>query len=220
MRLLCVLILLIWLPACAPTTVRNDVSASQHRQWAKELLSIRDIDGAIEEMRQSLADNPNIKDAMLYADLLESRGEYKKARSTYKKATKYPADSTQKLALTYRLALLEVTDFNNLKTAIKLAATLPPVDSRHFDLKSVILFKQEQYKQALEESQRALARAENNEEKGWAYFHMAQIYYKLRLERDTFGSLFKAVNNGRGYSLVARITDYWEDRRHVPFPKD
>lgn len=220
MRLLCLLILTLCLPACAPTTARRDVTPAQHRQWAQELLSIHDRKGAIEELRQALDGNPNIGDALLYADLLESQGDYKGARKAYKQAFRYPADRAQSLTLNYRLALLEATDFDNLKAAAKLGEALPPVDSRHFDLQSLLLFKKGQYQQALTESQRALTMAQNNEEKGWAYFHMAQIYYELRIERDTFGSLFQAVNSARGYGLVARITDYWEARRHAPFPTE
>lgn len=220
MRLLGFLILTLSLFACTPAAKQDKISATQHRQWADELLSIRDFDGAIEEMRLALAGNPNIGDALLYADLLESKGHYKKARQAYKKARRYPADAQQTLTLNYRQAILELVFFDNTSVAKKLHASLPPVDSRQFDLKSVLLLKSGQLKQALEESQRALAKAKDNEEKGWAYFHMAQIYYELRIERDTFGSLFHAVNNGRGHSLVAQITDYWEERRHVPFPKD
>ncbi len=220
MRFFSILILLLTLTACVPQTQKSDVSPAQHRQWAAELLTIRDFVGATEEMRLALAGNPNIDDALLYADLLEKNGDYKLARAVYETAAKYPADSAQRNTLNYRWAVLEITRFDNLKTATKLADTLPPVDSRFFDLKSLFLMKRGAYKEALEESQRAVARATNNEEKGWAYFHMAQIYYELRVERDTFGSLFNAVNNARGHSLVEQITVYWEERRHVPFPQD
>jgi len=222
MRLFCILILIptLLLPACTPSTVRKDVSPAQHRQWANELISIHDITGAIGEMEQAVKGNPNIADALLYADLLESQGDYKVARKVYKKAYRYPTDDVQKQALNYRFALLEATDFDNLKTARKLAEALPPVDSRYFDLQAVLRFKQSEYKQALEEVQRALAKAKDNEERGWAYYHMAQIYYELRIEKDTFRSLFEATNNGRGHSLVARITNYWEAKRHIPFPTD
>lgn len=220
MRFFCVLALFLLSTSCTPTSLKDDVSPIQHRQWAKELLSINDLKGATEEMRLSLAGNPNIEDALLYADLLDTQGEFKKSRSVYKNAFKLPADSAQKNDLVHRLALLEVTEFDNIKAAAKLAESLPPVDTRLFDLRSVILFQQKQYKQALEESLRALAKAVSKEEKAWAYFHMAQIYYELRVERDTFASLFEAVNHGRGYGLVKRITDYWESIRHDPFPKD
>jgi tetratricopeptide (TPR) repeat protein len=220
MRLLCILILALYIPACAPSNTRSYGPPAQHRQWAQELLLIHDRKGAIVELQLSLKGNPNVADALLYADLLESQGDYKQARKAYKKAFKYPAEENQKQSLNYRLALLEATDLDNLNTASKLAKTLPPVDSRYFDLQSVLLLKQKVYKRALEESQRALTKAQNNEEKGWAYFHMAQIYYELRNEQETFRSLFEATNNGRGYSLVARITEYWESKRHDPFPKD
>lgn len=220
MRLTGFVLLILILSACTPGSYQDRISPAQHRQWANELLTIRDFDGAIEEMRLALAGNPNIADALLYADLLEAKGNYKKARKAYKKAQRYPADKNQKQALAYRLGLLETTHFDNLDAGEKRLADLPPVDSRQFDLKSVLLLKKGQLKQALEESQRALAKAENNEQKGWAYFHMAQIYYELRVERDTFGSLFRAINNGRGYSLVAHITEYWDARRLVPFPED
>ena len=220
MRLIYILALTLLLPACVSTTARKDVPPAQHRQWAQELLSIHDKKGAIDELKMALSGNPNIEDALLYGDLLESQKEYKRARKAYKNAYKYPADDAQKLTLNYRLALLEAGDFDNFRITRKLIETLPPVDSRRFDLQSVLFFKQGDYKSALESSQRALARAQDNEEQGWAHFHMAQIYYELRIERDTFGSLFKAVNTARGHSLVARITEYWEDRRHVPFPED
>ena len=113
MRLLYILILTLCIPACAPSAARKDVPPAQHRQWAQELLSIHDMKGAIEEMRLSLKGDPNIQDALLYADLLESQGDYKGARKTYKRAFRYPADETQKQTLSYRLALLEAVDFNN-----------------------------------------------------------------------------------------------------------
>ncbi|MCF6178662.1 MAG: hypothetical protein L3J63_04625 [Geopsychrobacter sp.] len=219
MRLFSLMILLFWLSACAPA-INTDVTPVQHRQWVNELLSINDIPGALNEMRQALAGNPNIDDALLYADLLESQDKFKQARKAYKKALKYPADSQQKRSLYYRLALLEAADFNNLNKAEKLSLRLPPVDSRLFDLKSIIYFKKGEYKKALIESHKALAKATNNEEKGWTYFHMAQIYYELRIERETFGSLFNSINNGRSHSLVKRVTQYWEARRHIPFPKN
>lgn len=220
MRLICLLVLPLLLAACAPSTVRKDVTPAQHRQRAQELLTIHDRKGAIDEMAQALSGNPNIEDALLYADLLESQKEYKRARKVYKKASQYQADAAQTLSLNYRLALLEAGDFDNVKAARQLIKTLPPVDSRRLDLQAVLLLKQGAYKSALKESQRALQRAQNSEEQGWAYYHMAQSYYELRSERDTFGSLFKAVNSARGYSLVSRITEYWEERRHFPFPED
>ncbi len=219
MRLFCILILSLWLSACATTAQKNDIS-TQHRQVAQKLLAGHDTIDATEQMRLVMSGNPNIEDALLYADLLESQNNYNGALKIYKKAYKYSADKAQKQALTYRLALLEATNFDNLKAAKKLAELLSPLDSRYLDLQSLLLFKQGEFKQALEMSQRALSTAQNSEEKGWAYFHMSQIYYELRLERDTFRSLFEATNNGRGHSLVARITDYWESKRHEPFPKD
>lgn len=218
MRLLCVLILILLLPACATTTAQIN-SAAQHRQKAQESLSSNDKQGAIAELGLALHDNPNIGDALLYADLLESQKDYIKARKIYKKAFRYPADAQQKATLNYRLALLEAGDFDNLKVARKLASALPD-GSRLLDLQSVMSFKQGDYRQALNESQSALTRARDNEEKGWAYFHMALIYYALRIEQDTFRALFEATNNGRGYALVARITEYWEAKRHETFPVD
>jgi tetratricopeptide (TPR) repeat protein len=218
MRLFCILILL--LTACTPGPKSNEISPAQHRQWAVELLAIHDYPGALKELRLTLAGNPNIDDALLYADLLEAQGEAETALRVYKKAVGYPADEPQKQALSYRLALLQATQLENLKAAENLLSGLPPVDSRFFDLKSVLLLRQGQLKAALAESQRALSQATNNEEKGWAYFHLAQIYFELRNERETFGALFNAVNNGRGYSLVAQITDYWENLRRIPFPKN
>ncbi len=219
MRLLCILILSLWLSACATTAQRNAIS-TQHRQAAQKLLASHNTIDAIEQMRLVMSGNPNIEDALLYADLLESRNDYKGALKIYKKAYKYSADEAPKQTLTYRLALLEATDFDNLKAAKKLAEHLLPLDSRYLDLQSLLLFKQGEFKQALEKSQHALSSAQNSEEKGWAYFHMSQIYYELRIERDTFRSLFEATNNGRGHSLVARITEYWESKRHEPFPKN
>lgn len=219
MRLLCIFILSLLLPACATTAQRNAISA-EHRQAAQKLVAKHDTKGAIEEFRLAMNGNPTIEDALLYADLLEARSDYKGALKIYKKAYKYSADVAQQQTLNYRLALLEATDFDNLKTAKELAGRLPPTDSRYFDLQSLLRFKEGEFKQALEESQRALSSAQNNEERGWAYYHMAQIYYELRIERDTFRSLFEATNNGRGHSLVARITDYWESKRHEPFPKN
>ncbi|WP_020675581.1 hypothetical protein [Geopsychrobacter electrodiphilus] len=218
MRLFCILILL--LPACAPATNSTTITPAQHRLRATAMISVQDIPGALKEMQQAITGNPNVDDALLYGDLLESTGKYKEARRVYKKAFTYPSDNSQKQTLSYHLALLEAVNFDNLKTAENLAQTLPTADSRLFDLKSVILLKQGQFKPALNESQRALSQAKNNEEKGWANFHMAQIYFKLRLERETFRALFEAVNYGRGHSLVARITNYWEDRRNAPFPKN
>lgn len=219
MRPLFLLVLALWLSACTMTNGKPAASPLQHRQWAQELIQIRDFKGAIGEMKQAMAGNPNIDDALLYADLLESQKQYKEARRVYRKAFKYPADTAKQQTLNYRLAVLEATDFDDVNSAERLGESLPPVDSRYFDIRSLLQLKKGDYKQALIESQRALKEAQNIEQKGWAYFHMAQIYYALRRERDTFGALFKAINNGRGYALVARITDYWEAKRHEPFPK-
>ena len=213
-------LLLLCSTACTPVPSKNNASAAQHRQWASELLSIRDLKGATEEMRLALAGNPNIEDALLYADLLESQKRYKDARNVYRKAGSYPADNTQKEALAYRLAIVEATDLDNLREADKLREVLPPVDSRYFDLQALLLLKRGDFKEALEAGEKALVVAANNEQKGWAYYHLARIYYELRVERDTFGSLFKAINNTRGHGLMARITEYWESIRHSPFPTD
>jgi tetratricopeptide (TPR) repeat protein len=220
MRLFCIIILLLCLPACAPTTAQKDVDPAQQRQLAQELLSKRDMKGATEAMRLVLDSNPNIADALLYADLAESLGDYKSARRAYQRASDYAADEAQKQTLSYRLALLEAADFNNLKAATRLAGQLPADDSRYLDLQSALLYKQGLFDQALDESKRALLKAKTKEEKGWAYFHMSLIYYELRVERDTFRALFEATNNGRGHSLVSRITEFWESKRHEPFPKD
>jgi tetratricopeptide (TPR) repeat protein len=219
MRLLGLLILIFTLSACAPATQQSKGTPAQHRQWATELLSINDLEGAIPELRLAVAGNPNLADALLLADVLEAEEQFKGARKVYKNAAGYPADSQQKVDLNYRLGLLEASFLDNLSSAEKLLAQLPSEDSRTQDLQAVVLLKQGQLQEALEACRRALTKATNNEEKGWAYYHMAQIYYELRVKSDTFGSLFQAVNHGRGYSLVAQITKYWEERRHISFPK-
>lgn len=219
MRLLGILILISTLFACAPASQQSSGTPAQHRQWANELLSIHDMEGAAEELRLALAGNPNATDALLYADVLESMERYKEARKVYRKASRYPADPQQKIALDYRLGLLEVSFLNNLSVGERLLAKLPPEGNQWHDLQTVLLLKKGQLQEALMESRRALAKAGNNEEKGWVYYHMAQVYYELRIKGETFGSLYQAVNHGRGYSLVAQITKYWEERRHVSFPK-
>ncbi len=216
MRLVCTLILLLWLAACAPAPKPDGIPASQHRQQAQALLEAHKLPAAILEMQQVLASQPTFADTLLYADLLEATGAFKDARRAYKRAARYPTSADQKLTLTYRQALLEAVEFDNLGKAARMMRALPKTDSRFFDLKSILLFKRGQYKQALKESRQALTHARNNEQRGWAYFHIAQIYYELQEKRDTFSALFQAINNGRGHSLVRQITDYWEARRHNP----
>lgn len=216
---LCIAFLLLSLFACAPAGPQ--VPPQQHRQWAMELLKVRDFEQAIKELELSLEGQPDMADGLLYADLLEGQGRYPEARRALRKALKYPAtDSTLAYEVGYRLALLDLNNFDSRRQAQSQMKTLPPLDSRRYDLKAMLLFAEQRYKEALVEAQRGLSLAQNNEAKGWLYFHLAQIYYELRIERETFGSLFKAVNNGRGHALVNRITAYWEDRRHEPFPTD
>jgi len=219
MRQLCLILVLLSLFACAPKGPQ--VSPQQHRQWAMELIKVRDFEQAIKELGLALEGQPDMADGLLYADLLEGQGDIAKARRALSKALKYPTtDSALADEVGYRLALLELSDFDSPGAARKLLEKLPPLDSRRYDLKAMLLFSEQKYKDALTEAQRGLTLAQNNEIKGWLHFHLAQIYYELRIERETFGSLFKAINNGRGHALVQRITKYWEDRRHEPFPTD
>jgi tetratricopeptide (TPR) repeat protein len=186
-----------------------------------ELLKVRDFEQAIKELELALEGQPDMADGLLYADLLEGQGQYSAARRALRKAIKYPTtDTTLAYEVGYRLALLDLSNFDSRSQARSQIEILPPLDSRRYDLKAMLLFAEKRYKEALVEAQRGLSLAQNNEARGWLYFHLAQIYYELRNERETFGSLFNAVNNGRGHALVKRITDYWEDRRHEPFPVD
>ena len=216
---LCLMFLLLSLFACAPPGPQ--VSPQQHRQWALELLTVRDFQQAIKELELALEGQPDMADGLLYADLLEGQGQYPAARRALRKVLKYPStDTALAYEVGYRLALLDLSNFDNRRQAQSQIEILPPLDSRRYDLKAMLLFTEERYNEALVEAQRGLSLAQNNETRGWLYFHLAKIYYELRIERETFGSLFNAVNNGRGHALVKRITDYWEDLRHEPFPTD
>ena len=143
-------------------------------------------------------------------ELLEVLGDVKEARGVYKKGmNNVSATAPEHQLLIYNLALLCATDLYDLDTAEALLEKLPLGTVPRLDLAAFLYLQTGQTEEALKMLNQALPRAEDPNQKALILYHAALIYDQYHDEKNTFTSLYHAINSATNLGVIRKIETLW-----------
>lgn len=150
------------------------------------------------------------------AELLERIDEDKEAHHTYEQAMKRVAeDDPDHLQLMHRLALIDANHLFKLDEAEALLQRMPGTSVERYDLAAFLYYQASQYTESLKLLNQALERVNSTDKKALLLYHAALVYVKLRDQKNTFRSLYYAINNATHLGLVRDIEQLWQEINDV-----
>jgi len=215
------------LGGCAASSVKEDdrpIEVLINR--AEQLIRSKAYAAAAKEYTVIIREEPTIGSHYLRrAEVLERIDEDKEAHRTYEQGLKrVPEDDPDQLELMHRLALVDANHLFKLDEAEELLTRLPPRSIEKLDLAAFLYYQASQYTEAIELLNKALEKVRNADQKALLLYHAALIYVKLEDEKNTFGSLYYAINNAEHLGLIRDIEQLWQELNKTPedadaFPK-
>lgn len=144
------------------------------------------------------------------AELLERIDEDQRARKTYERALKnLPPDDKHRHEIMLRLALIDANHLFLLDDAEELLQQLPDSSVERHDLAGFLYYKSGQYDLAISILNKALERCKDNDMRALMLYHAALIYRQLGDEKNTYGSLYHAINQAQHLGLIRDIERLW-----------
>jgi tetratricopeptide (TPR) repeat protein len=188
-----------------PRPVKEIVAA------AEELVTRKAYHDASELYTLAIAKEPgNGRYYLRRGELLEVLDKADKARAVYQRGLDKVGDKAPEYQqLAQSLALLCATDLYDLDTAEKLLGTLPLGSVQRLDLSAYLYLQTGQSEEALKLLNMALPRAEDSNQKAMILYHAALIYDQFHDEKNTFTSLYHAINNASNLALIRKIEAMW-----------
>ena len=116
----------------------------------------------------------------------------------------------------HRLALIDANHLFKLDEAEALLKRLPPRSIEKLDLAAFLYYQASQYDEAIELLNKALEKVRDADQKALLLYHAALIYVKLGDEKNTFGSLYFAINNAEHLGLIRDIEQLWQEINENP----
>ena len=146
------------------------------------------------------------------AELLERIDEDKEAQSTYERALEMvPEDDSDQIQVMHRLALIDANHLFKLDEAEELLQRLPGKSVERLDLAAFLYYQSSQYDVAISLLNKALERVSSADQKALLLYHAALIYVALGDQKNTFGSLYFAINNAEHLGLIRDIEQLWQE---------
>lgn len=213
----CTLTLL--LGGCAAVSVKDDtrpIEAVINR--AEQLVKSKAYAAAAQEYAVAISKEPSVGSHYLRrAELLERIDEDKEAHRTYEQGLKrVPEDDPDQIQLMHRLALVDANHLFKLDEAEELLTRLPPRSIEKLDLAAFLYYQASQYEEALKLLNKALEKVRDADQKALLLYHAALIYVKLDDQKNTFGSLYFAINNAEHLGLIRDIEQLWQELNEEP----
>lgn len=203
-----------FLSGCSATLVSNDKRTVQEViNQAERLVSSRSYADAAKQYAIAILKEPQTgKHYLRRAELLERIDEDKEAHRTYETALKkIPADDPAHLEIMHRLALINANHLFKLDDAEAILQKLPEQSIEKLDLAAFLYYQASQYDLAISLLNKALERVRSADQKALLLYHAALIYVQLDDEKNTFGSLYYAINNADHLGLIRDIELLWRE---------
>lgn len=213
----CTLTLL--LDGCAALSVKDDKRPVEIvLSHAEQLVKSKAYAAAAEEYAIIISKEPTVGSHYLRrAELLERIDEDKEAHKTYERGLEMvPEEDPDHLELMHRLALVDANHLFKLDDAEKLLTRLPPRSIEKLDLAAFLYYQSSQYHEAIKLLNMALEKVRDADQKALLLYHAALIYVKLGDQKNTFGSLYFAINNAEHLGLIRDIEQLWQKLNEDP----
>ncbi len=213
----CTLALL--LGGCAAVSVKEDnrpVEAVVDR--AEQMIKAKAYAAAAEQYAIAIDKEPTAgKYYLRRAELLERIDEDKEAHKTYERGLKMvPEDDPDQVQLMHRLALVDANHLFKLDEAEALLKRLPKRSIEKLDLAAFLYYQSSQFDESITLLNKALERVRDADQKALLLYHAALIYVKLDDQKNTFGSLYFAINNAEHLGLIRDIEQLWQEINEDP----
>ena len=179
---------------------------------AEDLVASKAYTAAADQYAIVTAKAPTVgKYYLRHGELLERVDEDKEARKVYKTALdEIPEDDPDRIELILRLALIDANHLYRLDEAEDLLFQLPSNSIERYDLAAFLYYQANQPKPALELLNKALERTRDADQKALLMYHASLVYHQLGDEKNTFGSLYHAINLSEHLGLIRDIENFWE----------
>lgn len=199
------------LTGCAMFAPADPRPAKEIVAAAEELVTRKAYYDASEQYALAISKEPaNGRYYLRHGELLEVLDKVDRARVVYQRGLDKISDKDPEYQqLAQSLALLCATDLYDLDTAEKLLATLPLGSVQRLDLSAYLYLQTGQSEEALKLLNMALPRAEDPNQKALILYHAALIYDQFHDEKNTFTSLYHAINNASNLALIRKIEAMW-----------
>lgn len=219
--------LIVFLSGCAAVQTKKDLRpADEIVSRAEQLIKSKAYADAARQYAIVISKEPTVgRHYLRHAEVLERIDEDKEAHSTYEKAMKLvPEDDPDHLQIMHRLALIDANHLFKLDEAEELLMRMPDKSIEKLDLAAFLYYQSSQPTLAISLLNKALERVRTPDQKALLLYHAALIYLKLNDQKNTFGSLYYAINNAEHLGLIRDIEQLWQEINADPanaagFPK-
>lgn len=206
--------LVLCLVGCAVLPVKEDPRPVEDIiTRAEQLILNKAYAAAAEQYAIVLVKEPTVgRHYLRRAEVLERIDEDKEAYRTYQQAMKMVAeDDPDHLQIMHRLALIDANHLYKLDEAEELLQRMPGKSIERYDVAAFLLYQASQYEESLKLLNKALERVTSADQKALLLYHAALVYLKLEDEKNTFGSLYYAINNAEHLGLIRDIEQLWQE---------
>jgi tetratricopeptide (TPR) repeat protein len=150
-------------------------------------------------------------------EFFEASGAARQAAGVYESARKaVPAEHPDQPELAYRLALLYALPLGRPEAARQLLHHLPPDSPQHHDLLGLLACTNGDGRAALEAFNTALRQPLPSDLAARILFHAALAYQLLGDERNTYGSLYRAVGLTEHLGLMYEMRVFMDEFGRPP----
>ena len=93
---------------------------------------------------------------------------------------------------------------------------MPEKSIERLDLAAFLYYQASQYDQSIILLNKALENVTSPDQKALLLYHAALVYVKLNDQKNTFGSLYYAINNAEHLGLIRDIEQLWQEINEIP----
>ncbi len=211
--------LALFLGGCAMLPAKDDprpIEAVISR--AEQLVKSKAYAAAAKQYAIVITKDPTVGQYYLRrAEILERIDEDKEAHRTYERAMKMiTEEDPDHLQVMHRLALVDANHLFKLDDAEELLMRMPAKSIERLDLSAFLYYQSSQPDQAIALLNKALEKVRSADQKALLLYHAALVYVKLEDQKNTFGSLYYAINNAEHLGLIRDIEQLWQEINKDP----